>query len=238
MTEAVTFAEVIEAIREHTAHLLGTTISYDERDWAEPIALSGWTRSHVAAHLVEDALTMMDELRHESSGHPPTSHAEQQIALERRALDAGLGLQIELDESAGQLQDVLSQVEDDVLSVTLGGGWIIRGSEVPLVRLREIVVHHFDLVGEAALDVTGPIAEELLQLEVHRPRSDALPPVLLVSDEGYSARIGQDNGETTTVLGPANDLLIWLARGVTTSNVSGTADLDTPADSGAGPQIQ
>ena len=76
------------------------------------------------------------------------------------------------------------------------------------------------------LFVDDDMAQALLALEVRRPRSEELPPVLLVADEGFSARIGDEDGETTTVLGPANDLLIWLARGITTSNVSGTADLE------------
>lgn len=226
MTEAATFAEVIDAIREHTAHLLGTTISYDEHEWAEPIALAGWTRSHVAAHLIEGALNMLAELRHDDdTAHVHPAEADRQRALERRALDAGIGLQIELDETAGLLQEALAHVEDDELSVTLCAGWKVQGRDVPLVRLREVVVHHFDLVGEVALDVEGPIAHELLQLEVQRPRRAELPPVLLVSDDGYSARVGDESGDTTTVIGPAGDLLVWLARGVTTSNVSGTHDL-------------
>ncbi|NLE97717.1 MAG: maleylpyruvate isomerase family mycothiol-dependent enzyme [Propionibacterium sp.] len=227
MTEAVTFTGVIDSIREHTAHLLGTTISYDEDDWAEPTALAGWTRSHIAAHLVEEALNMIEVLRHDdASAHALPSAEDRQRALERRALDAGIELQIELDETSGQLQDVLAVVGDDELAVTLSGGWEIQGREVPLVRLREVVVHHFDLIGEAALDVDDDMAQALLALEVRRPRSEELPPVLLVADEGFSARIGDEDGETTTVLGPANDLLIWLARGITTSNVSGTADLE------------
>lgn len=226
MTEAVTFAEVIDAVREHTAHLLGTTISYDEHEWAQPIALEGWTRSHVAAHLIEDALAMLAELRlGDAAEHPHPSADDRQRAVERRALDARIGLQIELDETAGMLQGALAQVEDDDLAVTLRGDWVIRGRDVPLARLREIVVHHFDLVREEALDLDGPMAQELLRFEVERPRLDELPPVLLVTDEGYSARIGDEAGDTTTVIGPANDLLIWLARGVTTTNVSGTHDL-------------
>lgn len=229
MIEAASFADVIDAIREHTAHLLGTTISYDDGDWATPTALPEWTRSHVAAHLVEGALSMLSLVERLDGGagsglHP--SVEDQRRALERRALDAGLSLQIQLDETSGLLQQRLAGLADDDRPVPLGAGWTVPAHCLATARLREVVVHHYDLVGPLALDVSPAVAHALLELEVSRPHLQELPSVLLVSDEGFSARIGVPGGDTTTVIGPANDLLIALARGVVTSNISGATDLE------------
>ncbi len=224
MTEAATFVEVIDAIREQTAHLLGTTISYDEGDWAAPTSLPGWTRSHVAAHLVEDANRMLALLRRIETDAGEGLHltpADRQRALERRALDAGLTLQIQLDESSGQLQRALARLEDEDRPVRLTDSWRLPASVLPLVRLREVVVHHFDLVGHEALTIADPVTTSLLELEIGRTHVRDLPSILLVTDEGFSARIGADEGDTSTVIGPAHDLLVWLARGVVTPNISG-----------------
>jgi len=35
------FAEVVNAVRDHTSLLLGTTIGYSDDDWAEPTSLAG-----------------------------------------------------------------------------------------------------------------------------------------------------------------------------------------------------
>lgn len=226
MTEAATFAEAIDAVREQTAHLLGTTISYDEDDWASGAVTPGWTRSHVAAHLVEGALGALDYLDRLDRGDEIPLHAspaDQQRALERRALDAGLSLQIQLDETSGQLQGALAKLADDDREVTISEGWRVPLHSLAFLRLRELVVHHYDLVGEFPPGLSAPILHELLRLEVQRPHGDDSPSLLITTDEGFSFRVGDEAGETTTVLGPAADLLIWIARGVASQHISGAA---------------
>lgn len=223
MTEPATFAEVVDAIREHTAHLLGTTISYDEDDWATATELPGWTRSHVAAHLVQEAEGLIAALG-DGEEHEPLSSDERRLALERRALCAGLALQISLDETSGQLQRQLQQLEGDERPIRLAESWTIPAHDVPVLRLREVVLHHFDLIGPEALDVPPSILRLLLAFEVARPRANPLPPVLLLSDDGFSARLGDEDREATTVIGPSPDLLVLLARDIISPNISG-ADL-------------
>lgn len=231
MIDAASFTDVLDAVREQTAYLLGTTIGYDEQDWAAPTRLSGWTRSHVAAHLVENANAMMHLLTR-LEGDPVglyDSPEAQQVALERRALDAGLTLQIELDETSGELVRAFDGLEHDPRHVAITERWEVSVADLPRIRLRELVLHHFDLIGWEALELTSPqVLVSILQLEVERPRRDQLPPVLLMSDEGYSVRLNSEGGDATTVIGPAGDLLVWLSRGVYSSNVSGATGLDLP----------
>ncbi|MDU7360122.1 MAG: maleylpyruvate isomerase family mycothiol-dependent enzyme [Propionibacteriaceae bacterium] len=228
MTQHLAFPEVLEAIRNQTTRLLGATIEFSEDDWAAPTALPGWTKSHVAAHLVEQANRLARALG--SSGepsHPLPEHA-QRLELEQLALDAGLALQIQLDESAGALQEVLPKLEDRDEEIQVTPQWRIRAAHIPVLRLRELLVHHYDLIGRTAFDVRQAVLLTVARFETLRPRREEVPPVLIVADEGFSARIGEDSGATTTVIGPLADLCLWLTRGVASENLSGTESVAIP----------
>lgn len=226
MTEATTFAEVIETVREQSAHLLGTTISYGEHDWAEPTPLPGWTRSHIAAHLIDNALAIGSAIDRLADG--PTSlrgqHEHTDMDVELRALRNGIELQIELDETAGSLQQVLPRVEHVVSQVAISDGWSIPAHQLPVLRLRELIIHHHDLIGKDAFDLPNPMWIELLAFEIERPSHAELPPLLVVSDEGFSCMLGTGE-EATTIMGPARDLFAWLARRVPSTNLSGVDSL-------------
>lgn len=226
MTEATTFAEVIETVREQSAHLLGTTISYGEHDWAEATPLPGWTRSHIAAHVIDNALAISGAIDRLADG--PTSlrgqHEHTEMNVELRALRSGVDLQIELDETAGALQQVLPRVEQVVSQVAITGGWSIPAHQLPILRLREVMIHHYDLIGTDAFELPKRIWLELLAFEIERPSHASLPPLLVVSDEGFSCMLGTGE-EATTIMGPARDLFAWLARRVPSTNLSGVDTL-------------
>lgn len=226
MTEAATFAEVIEAIREQSAHLLGTTISYGEDDWAVSTPLQGWTRSHVAAHLAHGAKRLAAAIQHLDQAPAVLNGDLDEIRreIETSALQAGIGLQIELDETAGLLQGLLPKLEDVTSEVPLADDWIVPASELAVLRLRELVVHHTDLAGIDILSLDTRLWFALLAFEAQRPLLSSLPPLLLVSDEGFSARLGTGD-EATTVMGPARDLFFWLARHIESPNLSGIEHL-------------
>lgn len=216
-TNRAAFADIVSAVREHTALLLGTTIGYSEDDWAAPTALSGWSRSHVAAHLVEGAKGLTRVIEGLDAGlnrRMYASEAAKHRDIELGALADGLELQIRLDTSASELQAMLPQLDGDDRPVTLRAGYHIPARYIPLARLGEIVLHHMDLgsLGSTA-DLAPDIAVSLLAFHVERigARED-YPPLRLVADEGYSGVVGQP-GTPTELHGPAGDLIAWLARG-------------------------
>lgn len=219
------FDVVLEAVRAHTYLLLCATIGFSEEHWAQPTGLPGWTRSHVAAHVVENArglIRVCRGMRH----HRPTrmygSPADKVRAIEMGALAGGLRLQIDLDTSASELQTLLPILEGDTTSVELRPGYRTPAEEIPLARLYEIVVHSVDLGVDVQQSNFGPdIAQMLLAFEAERiGRRPDLPGMLILSDEGYRARLGADD-EFDTVGGPALDLLLWLARGVDSPSLRG-----------------
>lgn len=222
-TNRAEFAEVVNAVRDHTALLLGTTIGYDDDDWAAPTGLAGWTRSHVAAHLAEGANGLVRVITGLEAGIPTRMYDSQSAkhhAIELGALTGGLQLQIRLDTSASQLQDHFARLEGDTRPVALRAGYRIPAHQIPLARLGEVVLHHTDLGSQfSTADLTPEIAVELLAFHIDRiGRRDDFPPLRLVADEGYEGCVGR-SGIPTQMNGPAGDLVAWLARGTESSRI-------------------
>lgn len=208
---------ILPAVREQTHVLLGRTIGYSEHDWAQPSRLPGWTRSHVAAHLVQNAHALL-ALAHavtEGTDAPVTPPEDERAhALELAALADGLSLQIALDTVAGELAEALAHVPAD--------------SDIPMVWLFEVVVHGFDLSPDVdELGVDPLLAQELLTFWLQRADEDSLPRVHLLSHEGLDVHLGSES--VTRVTGPSADLLMWLARDVVTDRVGGATPLPSAA---------
>lgn len=230
-TTRADFAEVVNAVRDHTALLLGTTIGYSDDDWAGATGLAGWTRSHVAAHLAEGASGMVRVIEGLASGTPTRMYESQSARhrdIEIGALMSGLDLQIRLDTTASRLQHEFAALEDDLRPVTLRVGYRIPAHQLPLARLGEVVLHHMDLGSQfSTADLTPEIAVELLAFHVDRiGRRDDFPPLRLVADEGFEGSVGR-SGVPTRMNGPAGDLVAWLTRGTESSRIyrSGASDL-------------
>lgn len=200
---------IIAAVRDLTHHLLGRTIAFSVDEWAEPTRLPGWTRSHVAAHLVHNARQLLARINGEEAAGDAAADAH---ALGLAALSDGLSLQIDLDTTAGELDQAMATLDED--------------SDIPLERLLEVVLHSYDMDPDAnGLHIDPESAVELLAFRIRQigSRPDA-PHLLLMSDEGPATEVGQ-GGEPTLVMGPASDLLLWLTRGVLTSRLSGATDV-------------
>lgn len=222
------FADVVNAVRDHTALLLGTTIAYTDDDWSEPTGLSGWTRSHVAAHLADGADAMLRVIRGLGDPVPPRMYESARAkhrSIEVGALTSGLQLQIRLDTSASELQAEFAALEGDNRPVTLRAGYRISAHQIPLARLGEVVLHHMDLGGQFTVAELSPgIAVELLAFNVERiGRRDDYPPLRLVADEGFEGTVGRA-GTPTTMHGPAGDLVAWLVRGTESSRIYRATD--------------
>lgn len=228
--DGASFDVILEAVREHTHLLLGATIGFSEEQWAQPSGLPGWTRSHVAAHVVENARGLIHVCRGVAQQRPTrmyASHSEKVRAIEEGALAGGLRLQIDLDTSASELQTLLPSLEGNDTAVEVRPGYRMPAQQIPLARLYEIVVHSVDIdidVDGHQVNLRRDIAEMLLAFEAERiGRRPDLPGMLLLSDEGYRTRLGADD-EFDTVGGPALDLLLWLARGIDSPRLRGAWD--------------
>lgn len=225
---ATSTAETLQAVRDQTQHLLGLTITYSEADWAYMTRLPGWTRSHVAAHLILGAQELTNTADRAATGAPapePKSARERIIAVELGALKSGMELQVALDTSAGLLTDSLNRLHGLIGETVLHTGRRLAFDELPLLTLSEIVIHANDLSGAASWELPPEVTLPLLEFAAKiypRPQPN---PLRLLSEAGEIYLPG--DGEVIEVAGPGNALLIWLTRGVATPAVT----INPPASS-------
>ena len=227
-SDGAPFDVILETVREHTHLLLGATIGFSEEHWAQPSGLPGWSRSHVAAHLVENARGLVRVCRGLAEGRPARmypSHTGKIRAVERGSLAGGLELQIQLDTTASELQTVLPMLEGNTELVELRAGYRLPAEQIPLARLFEVVVHAVDLdIDDHEVRLSDEIAVDLLRFDSERlGRRPDLPGMLLLADEGFQIRLGAE-GDFETVGGPAADLLLWLARNISSPRLRGAWD--------------
>ncbi|MGO4956399.1 maleylpyruvate isomerase family mycothiol-dependent enzyme [Luteococcus sp. Sow4_B9] len=220
---------------EATQALLGDTIAIPEEDWHGPSRLPGWTRAHVATHLARNA----DGLRRVALGlleHRPNRMYPDERArmreLELGSRRSGLELQIDLDTSAGQLNDTLNYLmEADITDpVEVRPGSWMPAHHLPVARLNEVVLHRIDLAhGFTAADVDADIAQWLLEWNCRRigERPD-FPSLWVASSTGVTARIGNPDQTPLTVHGSDASLLGWLTSRADGTGISGADSIVLP----------
>lgn len=225
--------EVRAAKLEATQRLLGSTMGISDEQWQSPSRLPGWTRAHVATHLARnaDALTrLVEELalgRHVPL-YPSLAARDQEI--ERGSERDGLALQIDLDTSAGRLHGAFDLLEEiPVSSVELAPGLEVETSQLPTVRLSEVLLHHLDLdVGFSLDDISADAGRWLLAWVCFRLRRRMSTPAMrIISDSGLTDRIG-GSGYATTVRGSDAALAGWLSGRTGSDQLRGGQNLALP----------
>ncbi len=208
------FDSILQAVRDQTHALLGRTISYSPEAWAAPTRLPGWARSHVAAHLIKGARSLAQVCRELLAGSPD-SHYDSGLGrdCELLAIADGLHLQIELDTSAGELDPLLTQLAGREGHVQLRPGLKVAIRDLPLVRLRELVLHGFDLEPDASsLEVTDEVAAPPAGFRDHLPCPGNRFPGH--RDHPRAGAAHRRPNPPRRLVGPAPALLTWLARGI------------------------
>lgn len=219
------FEQVVASVREHTHSLLGLTIGFTDDEWAGASRLPGWTRSHVAAHLAGGARGMSRVcagLRDGEDQRMYVSDREKAIDIERGSLASGVELQVGLDETAGALDGCWMNLLGDEREVSLRSGYRLQAQDLPLARLYELVIHTFDMrTADDRLNVSAEVSPLLLEFMARQvgDRPD-LPAVEVVAHEGFDAVLGAP-GTPARIAGSAADLLMWLARGVSSARLQG-----------------
>ena len=223
-----------DLLRDATGLLLGATIAVTDEDWRAPSRLPGWSRGHVATHLARqaDALRRLTDwaltgTRQEMYPSP----AQREDEIDAGAGRTGLELQVDLDTSAGQLDQAFEAVQEagawDRL-VELRGGLQVPARLLPLARLLEVTLHHVDLdLGYELADVDDATADWLLEWSAFRLRErDEFPRLELVSP---TSRLSVGSaGPARTVRGRSAELLGWLSGRTDGSNLDGTDGLKLP----------
>lgn len=170
---------------EATQRLLGYTIALTETAWHEASLLPGWTRAHVATHLARNAEHTRAIIEAAVAGGPqPDRPGPDQVKreLEAGADRTGLELQIDLDSTAGALQNTIEAVTDWTPIVRIDGADLPL-STVPLMRLHEVYLHELDLDCGFTPDGVDPAAAAwLLRWTLFRLRNARMARVALTTD--------------------------------------------------------
>lgn len=211
---------------EATQRLLGYTIGISDEDWHRPSPLPGWSRAHLATHLARNAehLALIAEAVNAGLPQPvPPSAAVRWADLERGADRTGLELQIDLDTTAGALQQTIERVTNWAAPVRLRGRtWPL--AVLPLARLHEVCIHHIDLDCDFSPDAVDPAGAAWLLRWVLDLLEDADLPALRLESDSLVAEIGK-GGEARTVTGSDARLWAWLSGRLPPSAVSGADGL-------------
>jgi maleylpyruvate isomerase len=214
--------EVRRLKRAATQRLLGETIAISESDWLVPTALPGWTRAHVATHLARNADVLRRYVTRLAS-RPELERDDLVSDLEAGARRSPLDIQIDLDTASGLLNDAFDKLTPEQWSTRLHGR--LEGltvSDLPMLRLNEVVLHHVDLdCGLVLADIDPMAAEWLLEWNVYR-RADLArgPGIRLTTTSGRVLEMGGGRG-VSEVTGSATNLLGWVTGRLPRTAVSG-----------------
>lgn len=222
-----TLQENLARMDRETADLERSVADMTVGDLAEPSRCADWTRAHVLAHLARNADSLVNLARWATSGvetpqYPSKASRDEQIEQSARARLAQL--QDELASSARRCRQALADLGGELASqqVRLLSGATVSAYELPVRRVNELVLHHFDLRTKWTLDDASPrsllgVLHDSVQRLSRHPQA---PRMMLRSDEGDELAVGTTAPEApgvVTVRGSRAALVAWLARGVTTN---------------------
>lgn len=199
-------------LRGADQRLVRAVDALDDRDWAAPSLLPGWSRAHVVAHLALNGEGLTAAVRGVLTGarRPVYASPEARDAdIEDLAGQGAAALRSRLLAAVTRLDDVLDAVPDaarDTLLERTPDGPTYRVRAVPGMRLREVEIHHCDLdVGYTRDSWPTAFAERLVTSMTRREQETGFTAYAVDLDRSWT--IG-DGGPT--VSGTAADLGWWL----------------------------
>lgn len=226
---------LLAEVDDRTARVVATLEGLDDASVHAPSACPGWTRGHVATHLARNADAVTRLARAALTGERLVmyaSEAARTAEIEQGADRPAAKLAADVAASGGRLDGWLRHLVEEAVwlgdvSVETRGGARVDAVDLPFLRLREVAVHHVDLLaGVAFVDLPAPLQLELTAREVDRAAAGPDGVVLrVVSDEGDDLTGGDH--PTHTLRGPRAALLGWLTRGTTDEVTADGGDLPT-----------
>ena len=213
-----TSPDVLTAVDGQTAALLRTARTLD--DGRASSLCAGWTRGHVLTHLARNADGLGALVRSAVDGTGETMYTSPEARDDD--IDAGAGrsaaeLVDDVERTARALAEQLPRLGPEQAELRLErtpGLFVVKGKNIPFMRLREVVFHHVDLLaGFGFGDVDPEVQRLLVSEEVRRLRAADPPPDLtLRTPDGDEWTVGAG---TASVSGDRGALLGWLGRGLT-----------------------
>lgn len=206
---------MIDLVSAATDRLLSTVESLPDEDWAAESGCAGWSRADVVAHLALNAEGLGGAVRGLLDDRPTTMYASNE---DRDADIAALGaaapaeIRERLRASAAAFEAVLAGIDslpEDATFERTPGGVVMRAHVVPLLRLREVEIHHADLrAGYGHADWPHETAIRFVEHDARR--YDGPPLSAYATDLDRTYPLGAPGEGDPVVSGPVSALAWWL----------------------------
>ncbi|MCX6402296.1 MAG: maleylpyruvate isomerase family mycothiol-dependent enzyme [Propionibacteriales bacterium] len=200
-------------IQSATARLYATVAALPDADWAAPSICEGWSRAEVLAHLALNAEGLAGALRGLTDGVPTTMYASNdQRDSDIAELGAAPPAEIldRLRSSADAFDEALAGLgaPEDARFERTPGGQLLRAGVVPLLRLREVEIHHADLAA-GYTHADWPEESVVLFLELSKHQGMRADCRLVATDGDGAWELGSPAPDAPTYRGPASALAWW-----------------------------
>jgi maleylpyruvate isomerase len=213
----------------HETSLLTTTAAgLDDESIRIPSLCQGWTRAHVLSHLARNADGLGNLARWAVTGVPVAMYESEQARdsdIAAGSTRSAAQIFTDLEQSAARFASAATDLAGPAehVEVEMRTGRTVLGSQLPTLRLLEVVFHHVDLLAGYTFADADPgfVARAITNAVQRLTRGSAPPSVLLRGDSDRTWTIGEGAQEVT---GTNAALLLWLARG-DQAGVSGKAPL-------------
>lgn len=217
MTSSSHLSDNLALLEHETSLLLSTAAALDDETIRVASLCEGWTRAHVLSHLARNADALGNLVGWAVTGTPRAMYD----SPDSRDADIAAGATRSAQEI---LVDVLDSARRFALAapglagpaeqaeVEMRGGRVVRGQQLPTLRLLEVVFHHVDLqAGYTFADADPGFVKRAIAVAVQRLTArDQQPSITMRGDEGETWSLG---GGAQKVTGSNASLLFWLARG-------------------------
>jgi maleylpyruvate isomerase len=207
----------VALLEYETSLLIGTATALDDETIRVASLCEGWTRAHVLSHIARNADALGNLVSWAISGTPRAMYD----SPESRDADIMAGASRGAQEILADLKDSAARFASaarglagapEQAEVEMRGGRLVRGAQLPTLRLMEVVFHHVDLeAGYAFADADPGFVKRAITIAVERFRAGTqVPSITLRSSDGGTWSLGDGAQE----IGGSNAaLLLWLARG-------------------------
>lgn len=206
----------IDDVAQATDRLLASVDRLDDAQLRGPSLLPGWTRAHVLTHIARNADGVVNLVRWARTGEEtpmyPGGREGRDAEIEAGAARHIGDIRLDLNDSGERLLGAFADFPAAALDreVRFSSGATARGWELPLLRVREVEIHHVDLdTGYTPAHWRPEFVERTLDqlAPVFLRERHSTVAVLNATDADRRWRIAESG---PTLSGPRNALLAWL----------------------------
>ena len=206
------------ALLEHeTGLLISTATALDDETIRVASLCEGWTRAHVLSHIARNADALGNLVGWAVTGTPRAmydSPGSRDADIAAGSTRGAAEVLTDVKDSAARFALAASGLAGapEKAEVEMRGGRVVRGAQLPTLRLMEVVFHHVDLDGGYTFaDADQGFVKRAITIAVERFRTRGqVPSITLHGDEDETWSLGDGAQD---VSGTNAALLLWLARG-------------------------